>query len=97
MRLCYSFIEYLTLCMLKYRTYIYTLPVFSFVPQGSKLGPLLFILYITDIINNFHYAKVRMYADVLTIYAVVNNFKDKEILQYELNKLENGLINSNLK
>ena len=51
-----------------------TLPVPSSVPQGSKLGPLHFILYINDIINNFHHAKVRMYADDLTIYAVVNNF-----------------------
>ena len=28
-----------------------------------------------------------MYADELTIYAVVNNFKDKEILLLELNEL----------
>ena len=64
-----------------------TLPVPSTVPEGSKLSPTLFILYINDIINNFHYAKVRMYADDVTIYAVVNNFHDKENLQYELNKL----------
>ena len=55
-----------------------TLPVPSSESQGSKLGPLLFILYVNDFINNFHYARVRMHADDLTIYAVVNNFQDKE-------------------
>ena len=63
------------------------LPVPSSVPQGTKLGPLLFILFINDIINNSKFAKVRVYADDLTIYAVVNNFQDKENLQLELNKL----------
>ena len=63
------------------------LPVLSSVPQGTKLGPLLFILIIIDIVNNFKFAKVIMYADELTIYAVVNNFKDKEILLLELNEL----------
>ena len=64
-----------------------TLPVPGFVPQGFKLGPLLFILYINDIINNFHSAKVRMSADDLTIYAVANNFHDEENLQSELDNL----------
>ena len=57
------------------------------MPQGTKLGPLLFILFINDIINNFKFAKVRMYADDLTMYAVVNNFQDKENFQLELNEL----------
>ena len=64
-----------------------TLPVPSSVSQESQLGPQLFILYINDIINKFHYATVRMYADDLKIYAIVNNFHNKENLQCELNKL----------
>ena len=50
-----------------------SLPVISSVPQGSKLGPSLFILYANDIMQNFKFAKVKMYADDLTVYAVVNN------------------------
>ena len=72
------------------RTYVCTRLV-------SKLGPLLFILFVNDIINNFHYAKVRMYANNLKICAVVNNFQDKENLQSELTKLVKWQINGNLK
>ena len=64
-----------------------TLPAPSSVPQRSKIGFLLFILNINDIINHFHYAKVRMYVNDLTIYAVVNNFHGKENFQSQLNKL----------
>ena len=63
------------------------MPVPSSVLQGTKLGPLLFILFINDIKTNFKFAKVRMYADDLPIFAVVNNFQDKENLQLELNEL----------
>ena len=63
------------------------MPVPSSVPQGSKLGPLLFILYVNDI-KKFDFAEVKMYADNLTIYyAVVNNIQDKENLLLELNIL----------
>ena len=39
------------------------------------------------IINNFHFDKIRMYVDNLTIYAVVNNFQQKDNIPLELNKL----------
>ena len=73
------------------------LPVPSSVPQGTKLGPLLFILFINDIINNFKFAKVRMYADDLTIYAVTNNFQDKGNLKLALNELLKWANKCNLK
>ena len=49
-----------------------SLPVISSVPQGLKLGPLLYILYDNDSMQNFKFAKVKMYAYDLTVYAVVN-------------------------
>ena len=63
------------------------MPVISSVSQGSKLGPLLYILYANDIMQNFKFAKVKMYADDLTIYAIVNNINDRIKLQNELNNL----------
>ena len=61
--------------------------IISSVPQGSKLGHLLHILYANDIMQNFKFAKVKMYADDLTVYAIVNNINDRIKLQNELNNL----------
>lgn len=46
------------------------------LPQGSQLAPLLFIIYINDMINVLKYCKIQMYADDTLIYISGNNLDD---------------------
>ena len=43
-------------------------PVHIGLPQGSVLGPLLFIIYVNDLSSCIKYCKVSLYADDTVIY-----------------------------
>jgi len=60
--------------------------VTSGVPQGSVLGPLLFLAYINDIWRNTK-PKIRLFADDCIIYRKILNIKDVEKLQTQLDRL----------
>ena len=61
-------------------------PVISGVPQGSVLGPLLFLLFINDLPISID-SLVKLYADDVLMYRSINDVSDHQILQDDLNKL----------
>ena len=61
-------------------------PVKSGVPQGSVLGPSLFLFYINDIPVGLN-STIRLFADDTIAYLVIKSNSDCETLQKDLNTL----------
>ncbi len=65
-----------------------TVPVSSGAPQGTVLGPLLFLLYINDLPLSTRNSSTRLFADDSLLYKAVKTPDDCRLLQHDLDALQ---------
>ena len=70
--------------------------VTSGVPQGSVLGPLLFLAYVNDICRNIE-SNIRLFADDCIIYRKITDSSDIDKLQTDLNRLGEWAVENEMK
>ena len=63
----------------------------SGVPQGTVLGPLLFLLYINDITNGIN-SEIRLFADDCILYRTITADSDSIQLQKDINSLHSWSV-----
>ena len=61
-------------------------PVLSGIPQGSVLGPLLFLCYINDLPAQVK-SSIKLYADDALVYRRIHSETDQNNLQEDLHRL----------
>ena len=65
-----------------------SVPVTSGVPQGTALGPILFLVYINDLPECIKYSKVWLFADDCILYRQIDSQSDCKKLQEDLDALQ---------
>ena len=70
--------------------------VLSGVPQGSVLGPILFIVFINDIAASLQDSKLKSFADDTKISCSISCQQDAHRLQEDLNRVMNWSIENNM-
>jgi hypothetical protein len=56
-------------------------------PQGSHLGPLLFLLFINDVVSSFESLSVLLYAGNMKLYAEIGVIEDCYAVQRNLDRM----------
>ncbi len=93
-----NFLEDRTQVVFLNNFYSYSTTVQSGVPQGSVLGPLLFLIFINDLPQSVHNSNLHIlsFADDTKISSKISNVNDKSTLQCCLNNLLNWSISNNM-
>ena len=74
------------------------LPVLSGVPQGSIIGPTLFVLFLNDIVHGLDTkTNILMYADDTKIWRQMNDSVDHITLQHDIDYLHNWALRNKMK
>lgn len=68
----------------------------SGIPQGSILGPLLFLIFIENLPSVFKSAQPSLFADDLKLYRNIRDVGDCNLLQEDLNSLSQWCITHKL-
>ena len=63
--------------------------VTSRVPQGSVLGPTLFLIFINDIVTKCSTSTLTLFADYCCVYCPINSGNDLRALHQDLTNLHN--------
>ena len=71
-------------------------PVTSGVPQGSILGPILFLLYVNDLPDVVQHSNIACFADDTKLYKCIDSNPDASLLQRDLTNLGNWSASSGL-
>jgi endonuclease/exonuclease/phosphatase family metal-dependent hydrolase len=62
-------------------------PVESGVPQGSVIGPILFVIYINDLPDAINHT-IQLFADDTKLYSKIESVEDCEGMQQDINRLQ---------
>ena len=70
------------------------LPIFAGVPQGTKLGPLFFLVMINDLTTT---APIYKYVDDCTVFEVTSHLSASSDLQTHLDSINQWIVNNNMR
>ena len=85
----FQYVDYSGICSKK-------LPITRGVPQGSVLGPLLFLIYINDLPTVSGIFNILMYADDTTLFCNFDNIRNENTINNEINNIYKWLCSNKL-
>ena len=73
-----------------------TAPIISGVPQGTVLGPILFLIFINDIASCVSHSTLRCFADDTRIYRSISDLNNVRKLQSDLEEVTKWSARNNM-